>query len=352
MKRQMNPLGIRSSWSAARRRRLVSAGRFIPFALCAGGALFLSACAGETSCEETRTCAPGVVGTGGNTTNDAGAGGKAGSGTGGASGVTGTGGNTGSGGASGGGGTEGGAGTAGADSGDAGDASDGGRADAGPRCSGTVGQREEGCPVPDPEGIFVSRLGEASAGDGSRAHPFTSIAAAINAAMSSKDAGSGDGGPTVVKRIYVCSDAGAYAETLKLDASANASHDGLVFYGGFSCADWKYTPAVRTKLASSETTAWTVSSLVKGLTIEDFDVSSKDATLSQTSSIAMIVNGPSKNVVLRRVRITAQMALKRDRARRAYRRSVPIRLQADIPATGLSRRACPTAETADPGGST
>jgi hypothetical protein len=339
MKRDPNPLGIRSSsiakqraepcerertpqhaallrragavgvthsdWARLRSGRRaplsapVSAGRILSFALCAGAAVFVSACAGDPSCEESRTCAAGAIGTGGKTTTDASTGGRTGVGTGGASGASGTGGSTGSGGAGGNAGSEGGAGAAGADGSDAGDG--GGEAEAGPTCSGTVGSREEGCPIEDPEGFFVSRAGNASNADGSRAHPFTTIIAAINAASPQTDAGPADGGSSTTKRIYVCADAGEYAETLQL----NASRDGLAFYGGFRCADWKYAPTVRTKLASPGEIAWTMSGIAKGVTVEDFDVRSADATLSTTSSIAMIVTQSSKNVVLRRMTITA-----------------------------------------------
>lgn len=291
----------------------VSAGRIIATALCAGGVLFISACAGETTCVEDRTCPSSATGTGGSAGDagtETGGGSGFGGGSGGASGMSGASGVAGSGGK---GGTEGGAGTGGALATDAGDA--GRDAEAGPRCNGGPGQVIEGCPVDDPDGVFVSRADGASTGDGSRAHPFPTITAALNAVTAGADGGPtdaaaneggiDDGGPAFKKKIYVCADGGVYEESLTIDATKNAASDGLAFLGGFRCGDWKYEPTARTKVTSSALTAWKVSGVANGVTIEDFEITSARATLNGQSSIAMIVTQTSKNVVLRRLRIVA-----------------------------------------------
>lgn len=269
---------------------------------CLVGQIASSACASESSCDETKTCAAP-----GNGNANGGNGGSATSGaTGGVTGAAGTGGGAiGAGGANSGGasgvtggdaGAGGGAGAEAIDGGEDASARDGARdapapKEAGPDCDGSALHAVAGCTIDDPTGLYVSLGADGTSANGSRAYPYPSIARAVTAAAS--DAGQRT-------KIYVCGDAGPYAEALKLDAT----RDGLSFFGGFRCADWTYDPKLKTRLSPAATTALTASGLKKGLTVEDFAIGSADATAPGTSSIAVLVNG-AVNVALRRTTITA-----------------------------------------------
>ena len=198
--------------------------------------------------------------------------GSGGAGTGGTAGDAGTGG---SGGASGTGGT--------------GGSSDGGQdVDATPPCDPTALPSEATCVIDEKYGVFVSPSGSDTLGDGSRKLPYATLSQAMSAVAADK------------RRIYACADGGTYADTINIGTSL----DGLSFFGGFHCRGWAYDSTLKAKVVSTNATAWTVTGLTKGLTIEDFDITAADATASSASSIAMTVVN-SANVVLRRVTVTA-----------------------------------------------
>jgi hypothetical protein len=136
-------------------------------------------------------------------------------------------------------------------------------------------------------GVFVSPTGNDSE-DGTRAKPYRTLAKAFTEAV-----GTG-------KRVYACGDGGTFPETITIGASL----DGLSVFGGFHCSDWSYDTAMKSKVASADATAWKVSELTKGLTVEDVEITAADASTPGGSSIGMLVSG-SDNVHLRRVKITA-----------------------------------------------
>ncbi len=224
----------------------------------------LGACGGDDfdDCHDTSTCPPGDA--------SSGKGGSAGTtGTGGAAGTSGSGG-------TGGGGT----GATGATGGTNGTGPDTG-------CDLSKSLTEDNCAIDEAYGVFVSAQG-ADAGDGTRASPYRTIEEGMTAA---KRAG---------KRVYVCADGGSYPEPLNIGAAM----DGLEVYGGFRCDNWQYSGALKAEIATTTPIAVRVTGLQMGLTLEDFSVTAADATVDGGSSFGMIVAN-SRNVVLRRVRVTA-----------------------------------------------
>jgi hypothetical protein len=81
-------------------------------------------------------------------------------------------------------------------------------------------------------------------------------------------------------------------------------NDGSELFGGFDCDTWAYVSGSQTKINSATTTGLKATGLTAGLRVEDFDVTSADAAEKGGSSFGAFVSG-SKNVVLRRVRLTA-----------------------------------------------
>jgi hypothetical protein len=226
----------------------------------------------ETTCAELGNCGhptdanAGGSGAGG-ASGDASTGGRSSGGTGGAGGASGNGGNGGTGGVS-----------------DAGDAD----VDAPPPCDTAASPSVATCVIDDRYGIFVSPKGSDTTGDGSELRPFATLSQALGSVTATK------------RRIYACADGGSYAETIQNAGSL----DDISFFGGFRCADWTYDSSLKAQLASPDTTAWTINGLTKGVTVEDFMITAKDATAPGSSSTAVIVN-QAKNVVFRRVTIKA-----------------------------------------------
>ncbi|MGH7294197.1 MAG: hypothetical protein ACRELB_04660, partial [Polyangiaceae bacterium] len=145
------------------------------------------------------------------------------------------------------------------------------------------------CVVADGLGVFVAPTGNDS-NDGSKEHPFGSIAHAMSTNA----------------RVYAC---GTFtAEQLTVTGN---TMDGTTVYGGFDCASWTYSASTPTKLAPTAAGfALTVNGLTKGVTFEDFEFdaiaapSSVPASGAGVSSQTVIVNG-SAGVVFRRVVINA-----------------------------------------------
>src|SRR5262249_43230665 len=94
--------------------------------------------------------------------------------------------------------------------------------DALPGCDATKAPNEAPCVIGDPLGVFVDGAKGADTNPGTKAAPFKTIGAALDAAKG--------------KRVYVCATS-TYPETLTIDAA----HDGAKVYGGFSeCSTWTY----------------------------------------------------------------------------------------------------------------
>jgi hypothetical protein len=136
-------------------------------------------------------------------------------------------------------------------------------------------------------GIFVSPRGSDESGSGTREAPFETLAKAIAEARRQS------------KRVYACSSAGAFEQTVTLDAT----FDQTELYGGFDCLDWTYSGESPTAVVSAKPRALVASDLTS-LVIEDFSFSSADAIEPGASSAAAWIAN-SKGVVLRRVLLTA-----------------------------------------------
>jgi hypothetical protein len=187
------------------------------------------------------------------------------------------------------GGTSGQAGTSGTGgSGGAGGA--GGSAGDGGTCEPSKSPSEDACVITEQYGVFVSPDGDDAGGDGSQANPFRSLGKAVAVAGGAK------------KNVYACVDGAGYAETTTLDLSVL---DGSGIFGGFDCSSWSHSKAKRAALDGAST-ALRVEGVVKGLVIEDFDVTAANATgegPGASSFGAMVAN--SSAVVFRRVTLTA-----------------------------------------------
>jgi hypothetical protein len=151
----------------------------------------------------------------------------------------------------------------------------------------------EACAVSNARGVFVSAAtgnDTDGAADGTREKPFRSVSKALATAKSQK------------KNVYVCAGAGDYteAQTLTLDAAFS----GVSLFGGFSCADWTYSTALKSKIVSASPNVIIVDGVEGGLSLADFEVQAADATQLGTSSLAVQVRS-SQSVALRRVKVTA-----------------------------------------------
>jgi hypothetical protein len=133
----------------------------------------------------------------------------------------------------------------------------------------------------------VSPDGDDVDGNGTRAKPYATIGRAIEEASASE------------RRVYACADSGAYQERVAVDGSA----DGLELFGGFSCDDWTYSEAAKSRVTSPSTLALHVDH-VAGLRIEDFDFEAADASEPGESSVGAFVVG-STDILMRRVRLEA-----------------------------------------------
>jgi hypothetical protein len=220
--------------------------RILPFGVALASVVVLASCGStELTCDDTATCPKVTTGSDG---GHAGNGGGAGAGGG-----------------------------------------DGATLDAG--CTSTLPPAESAC-VNEEIALLVSSRGNDATATGKRGAEFKTIGAALRAAKM---------GP---KRIYVCDDGMAYAETIALDATADAMLDGLAIYGGFDCAEWSYQAARRAKVNPLSGPALSVKGLTTGVRLVDLELASSNATMPGSSSIAVIAD-TSLNVVLERVKVTA-----------------------------------------------
>jgi hypothetical protein len=157
-----------------------------------------------------------------------------------------------------------------------------------PVCDASPGRSplDEPCLVNEAYGVFVAPAGSDITGNGTRAAPFKTIGRGMGASKR---------GP----RVFVCDDGSGYRDPIVADRST----DGLGVYGGFDCATWVSSANARTRVLPKDGPAITVSGLTVGITIENFDLRTWDATAG-ASSIAAIID-TSVGVVFRRSLIVA-----------------------------------------------
>ncbi len=115
----------------------------------------------------------------------------------------------------------------------------------------------DSCVVADGLGIFVSPTGnDAAPGDGSKEHPYATIANAMHQAATT--------GTPAVNRVYACG-------TFTAPVTVTAADDGVTVYGGFDCTTWVYSAATPTTVAPMGAGyALQVSGLTTGVKFEDF----------------------------------------------------------------------------------
>jgi len=154
-------------------------------------------------------------------------------------------------------------------------------------CDETALPGDDACVIDEQYAVFV-QADAAPDGDGTRTAAFATLAEALPVALEEG------------KRVYVCADAGSYAESVSLDAD----HAGLEVFGGFACDDWSYDPTThRARFESPEPTAWTIDGATD-VWLSDLDITAADATQPGTNSVALFLRGGA-DAVLERVRLQA-----------------------------------------------
>jgi hypothetical protein len=143
-------------------------------------------------------------------------------------------------------------------------------------------------------GVFVSSdAGDDTNGNGTKEAPFKSISKGIQASAG--------------KNVYVClGNADFYEEKLTI---TDAAGDGVHIYGGFECAGWTHSNTRYAGVSSPEPTALRISGLKEGVTIENVRFVAANGTEADPSSYGAFITD-SKNIVLRRVEITAGAGMK------------------------------------------
>lgn len=156
-------------------------------------------------------------------------------------------------------------------------------------CDATRSPYDAPCVIDEPFGVFVAPTANSTAAaDGTRAHPFTTLAEGLRRAQ------------VAVKRVYVCDDGTGYTGPVSIGPSA----DGVKLFGGFECSGWTYSTTRRAKLAAPSSPVLTIAKLAAGIAIEDFEIVAPDASNPGESSIGVVAS-ESAGVVLRRVKVTA-----------------------------------------------
>jgi hypothetical protein len=155
-----------------------------------------------------------------------------------------------------------------------------------PGCDATKDPSEAPCLVSDGGGVFVAPLGD-DASPGTKAQPLRTIAKALAVAR--------DRAQT---RVFICD--GTYPEALTLGGNA----DGIGLYGGFACADWRYTTFQPKILPPAPAIALKLDTLQRPARIQDLEIAAPDAVAAGTSSIAVFVTR-SQDVAFKRVKLVA-----------------------------------------------
>jgi len=171
-----------------------------------------------------------------------------------------------------------GAATAGA-GGEGGQAGAGGQGGA-PGCDPLLLPDADACVVTEQLGVFADP-GAPAGGDGSRAAPFSSLAAALAAAAG--------------KRVYACATHGPFAESLTIDA------DGASVFGGFECEGWGHVPGSRTALHGGATALVVAAADVR---LFDLAVQAEGGAAPGESSVALFARRADR-LALTRVDLVA-----------------------------------------------
>jgi hypothetical protein len=127
--------------------------------------------------------------------------------------------------------------------------------------------------------VFVSKSGDDDSGDGSKAAPFKSLAAAVEEAA-------GKGVP-----VYACAEELVGSVTLA---------SGIAIYGGLDCANgWTYVGATKKSVlvGDADEVALTIRKNAGGAEVVDFRIRAADATKEGGSSIAVLVDGVTAELV-------------------------------------------------------
>lgn len=133
--------------------------------------------------------------------------------------------------------------------------------------------------APADDAIHVAPDGNDATADGSRAHPYGSVSAAVK----------------VAKALPVLVCAGTYLAPVALDASAN----GVTVSGGYDCATWTYSIASITTIAPTSGYALDIRDAA-GIAVEDLRFVASDARTPGDSSVAAYVTR-SSGITLRRI---------------------------------------------------
>ena len=196
------------------------------------------------------------------------------SGKGGASGAAGAGGGAGMNGTSGEGGTDLAAGSGGSPS---------------PPCDGSASPDTNSCVISDEFGVFVAPTGDDSSADGTQAHPYATVTAALASIAK-------------IKHVYVC--AADYDEV----AGTLVIPDRVSIYGGFTCEGgaWKYDSPLPAHLLPKSPIGATITDVKVGVVLQDLRIDAGNAPDDGTgaSSFGMMISA-SQNVALKRVEIRA-----------------------------------------------
>jgi hypothetical protein len=130
----------------------------------------------------------------------------------------------------------------------------------------------ENATVADECGVFVSRSGD-DGGDGSQAKPLKTLTAAVEMAT-------GKGKP-----VYACAEEHEGSVTLV---------NGIALYGGLDCKDgWTYVGATKKSVlvGDADEVTLTIAKSAGGAEVVDFRIRAADATKEGGSSIAVLVDG-------------------------------------------------------------
>jgi hypothetical protein len=168
------------------------------------------------------------------------------------------------------------------------DSGDEPKPEAAPPCDKGAAPGDAACVIDHAVGGFVSPKGDDTAGLGTKAAPYKTLAKAIADAKAK------------TKRVYACDDGTGYPESITIGTSL----DGIVAYGGFACGAWTYSATAKAVVKPASGTALKVSALTTGLTLDSFEFDSADATTAGGSSIAVIVD-TAQNVAFNNVKVVA-----------------------------------------------
>jgi hypothetical protein len=134
--------------------------------------------------------------------------------------------------------------------------------------------------IADDCGVFVSStVGDDNSGDGSQAKPLKTLAAAVEQAGATG------------KPVYACAEQHTGSVTL-------ASR--IAIYGGLDCADaWTYVGTTKKSVlvGDADEVALTIRKNAEDATVADFTIKAKDATKEGGSSVAMLADGATAELV-------------------------------------------------------